>query len=154
MDIGSNIGYMSTFMASLGSHVVSIEPQFDLVEAFKKTVIVNGWRHRVRVAPGFATFDDSLTSQTRGMGGAWRLNFGGKVTFWDAPYVDVGSFLKDETYDFVKVDTDSVDGEILQGIIDMVKKMKPRFAQSSPNSPELPTRSLNNSSSSGTPFTG
>mmetsp|Transcript_21640 Transcript_21640/g.45950 ORF Transcript_21640/g.45950 Transcript_21640/m.45950 type:complete len:155 (-) Transcript_21640:1217-1681(-) len=53
-DIGANNGWMSAFMLSLGAHVISVEPQADLVHALRETVILNCWANRSVVHNAFA----------------------------------------------------------------------------------------------------
>ena len=134
IDVGANIGVMTALMASLGSSVVSVEPQLDLAEALKKTVALNGWDNRVRVLAGFATMLLPSERRSRRMaisGLAFRPCgwpepgasdcFNPKSTPWDAPFINVREEMRALKHvDLIKVDTDAVDGEMLQGILDEV----------------------------------
>lgn len=129
IDIGANIGYFTVFMASLGCTVDAIEPQIDLAEALIKTAIVNGWSERVFVHGGLASFQKEKRDQksTHMFGSAWRMAWDKKinVTWWFPRYVMVKDILLQASpVQLVKVDTDSVDGDILWGIVDMVRSRK------------------------------
>lgn len=125
VDLGANIGYMTAFMAALGSTVISVEPQLDLAEALKKTVLVNGWQGRVDVYAGLATMANR--AGTAHVGGAFRFYRGpGLVeTAWQAPFINVREKVLasgHHTIDLVKIDTDTIDGELIDGFIQMVQQ--------------------------------
>ena len=131
LDLGANIGSLTAYMAATGSRVLAVEPQLDLAQAIEKTIALNGWDGRVRVFAGLASMAPSNT-RTAHMGQAWRMCGypepgasvceGAKVTEWEAPFFSVREeLLRLKHVDLVKVDTDTVDGELLQGIIDEVR---------------------------------
>ena len=53
-DFGANNGWMTSYMLSLGAHVVSIEPQPDLAAAVNETALLNCWSDRSTVHNAFA----------------------------------------------------------------------------------------------------
>ncbi|CAD7968129.1 unnamed protein product [Amoebophrya sp. A25] len=58
VDVGANVGMFTALAASMGAYVASFEPQGQLTAALQNTVAANvGWRDRVKVFSGFATFD-------------------------------------------------------------------------------------------------
>ena len=54
LDLGANQGWMSAYMALLGSFVVAVEPAVDLADAIKATALLNCWDSRMKVVQGFA----------------------------------------------------------------------------------------------------
>jgi hypothetical protein len=141
LDVGANIGYMVAFMASLGSHVVAVEPQKELAGALLQSVSLNGWQDRVLVLPGLATVVAG-ESGTRPFSGGFRLGRRKEGGLWDAPLIRVQEVLLSSfgaakepcstpttragtgvaSWDLVKLDTDSVDIEILDGILALVEQ--------------------------------
>jgi len=136
IDVGANIGALTAYMAALGARVVAVEPQFDLAEALSRTVALNGWSDRVTVQAGFAAVEPREGTalapsppnafRVCGMGepgvepGASRCK-GQKATPWQAPFINVRAWLRELKHvDLVKVDTDAVDGEILEGLLEEV----------------------------------
>eukprot|EP00392_Amoebophrya_sp_AT5.2_P011742 g11827.t1 len=183
VDVGANIGMFTGLAASLGAYVLAFEPQSDLTNALKKSVLVNkGWRKRVKVFPGFATFDGGKrnvvkkvlrtkyessgemevaaggddTSEVKdpaaavlgeriyqkqfSTGEQYRLGDGDNLGLFRARAENVtfrllqdeipqgfqsldvedaagGSVGKRLNIDLVKIDTDSVDGELLRGFL-------------------------------------
>ena len=88
VDIGANVGMISALMRSLGSRVVAVEGQQDLVAALNGTVGVNGWQETLFLHPGLATFEPDDKGKTRKVGGAWRfVNNKRPIPSWDAPFV-------------------------------------------------------------------
>lgn len=124
VDIGANIGYITAFMAMLGSTVIAVEPQLDLARALAQTVLVNGWQDRVTVHAGFAAMEEVAGTRTMGVGMGWRFVNDGIVTPWDAPFINMAAHMvaaRVPTFDLVKVDTDSVDGPLLAGLLRLLR---------------------------------
>ena len=73
IDIGSNTGWMTAYMLSLGAHVVAIEPQTDLAAALGDTARLNCWTDRLIVLNAFACAH-AVSSSASGDGSSSRAD--------------------------------------------------------------------------------
>jgi hypothetical protein len=122
-DFGGNLGYVNSYAAAMGAHVVSIEPQHDLWEANRQTIVNNCWAHRVHTLEGYVTLNETEDGDSATVSRLWRP---GMVDFTkprEVKKVWIGNILaKNPTGAFrlVKIDVDSIDDLILHWILDKV----------------------------------
>ncbi|KAJ3167391.1 hypothetical protein HDU88_002313 [Geranomyces variabilis] len=119
VDVGANIGYFTTWMATLGAEVTAIEPQKILYQALVKTVAVNCLN--VKVLNGYATADDSKRDATR-LSDKTGFRIKGpppqeEDTPEPLPFIPVYDYMKGRDVTLLKIDTDSVDGEMLDAAL-------------------------------------
>ena len=74
IDLGGNLGIHTAYMASLGAEVDVVEPQADLVESIRRTVMANCWEGRVHINHGGATADEASDGKSITFKGGWRLD--------------------------------------------------------------------------------
>jgi FkbM family methyltransferase len=130
LDIGANIGMMSVMMALMGSRVIAVEPQLELSQAFAKTIAVNNWKGLVHIEAGFATMGPAGESML--CDGGYRFGNPNRPHItWNAPKISIPDIVSSlpakyntNHFDLVKIDTDSVDGEMLDGLIALIKSKK------------------------------
>ena len=137
IDIGANMGTMSKYMLSTGARVRAIEPQKDLSTLVWNTACRNGWGGRMM------TFNNAVTSVASEAGSTLTLGhsskFGGKADEWgfrpdgghrskNAPVLSAQKIYIDEVIAagasnlaFVKIDTDSVDDQLMQRFIQLMQ---------------------------------
>ena len=53
IDVGANVGWMSSYMLALGAHVQAYEPQSDLLQALEETAKLNCWTTRLTAHNAF-----------------------------------------------------------------------------------------------------
>ena len=121
VDIGSNNGWVSGMMLQLGvASLTTVEPQADLANAFRETVKLNCWDrshgHSVRVLSNAITLDDNERGRQINLKCGWRLYHFSKhkVPNCTAAAVPISDVFTDAHYDFVKIDVDGIDGELLR----------------------------------------
>jgi FkbM family methyltransferase len=123
VDIGANVGYMTVLMASMGASVISVEPYFDYGQALKRTVELNCWTDRVQVHQGFATMDAAQAGKRQWVNSTYRSmgeHVPPVVTGWNAPFINIADLIKGKSLELVKIDTDTVDGFLLKGLIELI----------------------------------
>lgn len=127
LDLGGNMGYVNSYAAALGAKVISVEPQFDLASANRATIELNCWQHRVRNLDGMITLRPDQHDANTEISNLWRpgmvdfkkkretkrLYLGNIVTMFESTHLD-----------FVKIDVDSIDIEILRFLIDWIRQGK------------------------------
>jgi FkbM family methyltransferase len=128
IDIGSNLGYISSFMLQQGAHVTSYEPQGDFATALKNTVTLNHWND-------YSVVNHNAVVATPEEAGV-TLNFGTRDASTKWGWRPDGAHIKNikpqsaqtilltfphKHYTFIKIDTDSVDISLLHKTIDHIK---------------------------------
>jgi FkbM family methyltransferase len=117
-DVGGNVGMMTYTMLALGAHVVTVEPQEDLCNVTKRTAALNGWGSRSQVfCAGAAGAQPGERSLTVNLGHGFRI---GRPTRNDTvvvPLLDLNQVLTSDHYDFIKIDTDSIDCVLLGQLV-------------------------------------
>jgi FkbM family methyltransferase len=119
LDLGANLGYVTSWMASLGAHVTAIEPQKDLVKALRSTLRVNCWEDRVSLHNAFVSWDEKNVGESRTATHLWRANNKAavKTDHFTAPYFVLPVELSKDSMrkiDFIKLDIDSFELEIIE----------------------------------------
>ena len=140
IDLGSNGGWTTAMMLSLGAHVTAVEPQPDLAAALKSTVELNCWTHRATVihaavtqlkpaaAPPLLTID-----MNRDVYRLARRHFPPAEAIVRVPVVSIDDVLWAQAadgvsrtgttslpslaYDLIKIDVDSIDGQLLHTLL-------------------------------------
>ncbi|KAJ3132676.1 hypothetical protein HDU90_006728 [Geranomyces variabilis] len=119
IDVGANVGYFAAWMASLGAEVTAIEPQVVLHQALVRTAAVNCLN--VNALNGYATSDDTKRGTTMpSRTGGWRMK--GPPSDEDTtpvplPMIPVYDHMKSRHVTLLKIDTDAVDGEMLDAAL-------------------------------------
>ena len=127
IDMGANQGWMSAYMLSLGAHVVSVEPQADLMDALRESVKLNCWEKRSDVVTG-AISAQNLTTGFLKIKKPLRL--GGVpsgLSLPDAPFVSLDSILErsmrvQQPIKLIKMDADGPEGSWLKRIIELLSQ--------------------------------
>lgn len=129
IDIGSNLGLVTLSMLHAGSNVIAIEPQPDICCSLYASAAFNSWNDKLTVLCGGAAVDDSgdkfltLDAGYRPGDGYIRRN---DSFLWhykqlglsnEVPLYGLKSFMKKSFYNFIKVDTDSVDDLLAQAML-------------------------------------
>lgn len=126
VDVGANIGDLTALMVAFGqSHVIAVEPQLDLARALNQTVLVNGWADKVQVLAGLASGRAGGLNGTKLLNAGYRFSeIDMKMTPWEAPFIPLYDIIVGQggTFDLVKIDTDSVDGELLGMVLQLQKQ--------------------------------
>lgn len=140
IDIGANIGYFTILMASLGSKVISVEPQIDLARALKQSARVNCWSDRITVHNAFVSLNERDRNATRKI----SSGFGGRPIMAEHPKsswmykgdrcckstsgiistVVIRDLFEDKRIKFVKIDIDSFDLKVMTYVGEMIKNGK------------------------------
>ena len=137
IDIGANMGTMSKYMLSAGARVRAIEPQEDLSTLVWNTACRNGWEARM------TTFNNAVTAVATEAGRTLTLGYpskiGGHADAWgfrpdgshrakdgavrtaQKVYIDEVIGAGSSDIDFVKIDTDSVDDQLMQRFIQLIE---------------------------------
>jgi FkbM family methyltransferase len=118
VDIGANIGYFAGAMAALGSHVIAIERQTDLIESFEGTVCINGWQDRAQTLNAWIGINSPKGEQANvPEGDLGRPISGGKALTRRQkpvlPVVNIKDLIAGQNVDFIKIDIDSIEGQLL-----------------------------------------
>lgn len=123
-DFGGNLGYVNAYAAALGATVISIEPQQDLWAANRQTIAMNCWDHRVKNLNGMVTLDEMEHGQTKTISRLWRpgmVDFTKRRTV-DKVWIDhMLSMSPTHKFDLVKIDVDSIDGDIMEWLLHRVE---------------------------------
>lgn len=139
MDIGSNLGLLTYRMLQAGAYVTAIEPQTDLCQATRETIAYNGYSAQSMVLCGALGIDSAPNSTFTLSGSLYRYHgmtdIAKRFADWnlplDVPVYNLNSLLRFRSrpvhYDFIKVDTDSIDCSILRYLIDAQRKDLIRF---------------------------
>lgn len=121
VDIGGNMGIMTATMLQLGAYVISIEPQQDLCAAIKRTAMMNAWEKKLDLHCGGIRLEDNNNFLELHYGSVYRI---GGTTRNDTVHVPLFKFqdiAPPGTYQFLKIDTDSLDCQILATALNMTK---------------------------------
>jgi len=137
IDIGAHVGLYSVFMSKYGEgKVFAFEPTISSREILQKVVELNRCQQSITVVPaavseknGKATFfvanaplsmANSLVDIQFGDGDLWRSGY-------DVEVVSIDSFVekKDLKVDFLKIDAEGVEVEVLKGAKDTFIKHRP-----------------------------
>jgi FkbM family methyltransferase len=136
LDCGANVGHTVALAAALGCHVTAYELQPRLHILTKLTAAANGWQDRVvlrsGVAPRPGTFGPFMYTPLGTSSGYPNVNMfpstTGNCTQSDSPYcekqVEIVNILEDfnTNIQFVKLDTDSNELELMLALIDKMNK--------------------------------
>lgn len=118
VDIGANIGYFAGAMASLGASVIALERQTDLIESFAATCCLNGWSQTVQTINAWVGVN-SPPGHTMSVpdGDLGRpISAGAALTRRQKkvlPVVNLKDLIGGKTIDLLKIDIDSIEGELL-----------------------------------------
>ena len=119
IDIGSNIGYFAGAMAALGSSVVAIERQTDLLDSFAGTACINGWSNRVTALNAWIGID-AKPGEVREVN--VNSDLGRPISAGAAltrrqekilPVLNIKDFVVGKSVDLIKIDIDSIEGLLL-----------------------------------------
>lgn len=138
VDVGANFGYYSLLMSELAGHegrCTAFEPNLDVARLLKRTLSVNGFESRSRVR------EVALTDRERGPMQFFiphaepkNARLEARVPDWLAPEgkcVDVPTSSLDQlapelgTVDFVKIDAEGAEMQILQGMQTLLHEQRP-----------------------------
>ena len=133
IDVGSNFGAHTLHMLELGARVVSIEPQIDLCVASRISASALGYANRSHVVcGGMAQSENTPRTSTLNINKdtfLWRYygdvphgteKYGYSID-GDLPLVSLPRLVATKTkVDFLKIDTDSIDCDVLQQAINMM----------------------------------
>ena len=149
LDFGSNVGLLSARMMQAGAQVLSVEPQADLCCATMATARLNGWESQHQGLCGGVTHQESQHMGLLDLSGA-DLYRHGSVNGQPVGIGDISNFFQELNvilpttvplffvgdlvraggsghYEFIKVDTDSIDGEIVRVLLDMQRQGQVSF---------------------------
>jgi FkbM family methyltransferase len=116
-DIGGNVGLMTYTMLALGSQVVTVEPQHDLCNVIKRTAALNGWDSRSQVICGGVDVHPVQQSLSLDMKHVFRIGGSTRSGTIEVPVQDIMQILPSGHYDFIKIDTDSIDCPLLGKLV-------------------------------------
>jgi len=120
-DLGSNIGYYTGYMASLGAKVVSVEPQIHLVQALNDTVSANCWDDQVTVIHGALSVNAEDDGKLLTLKQGWSMTTPkGAGDVMKVPAVVIQKLFHDVDADFVKLDIDSIEPQVLLTLARMI----------------------------------
>lgn len=123
LDIGANIGYHTLLMAKLAKQVLAFEPFPDAYELLNKNLDLNLFMN-VRTYP-YALGDKNKIARLFIEQGNFGMNkLEGSGRFIDVEERTLDSFYKGRV-DFVKIDVEGHELEVLKGMIKILKKYKP-----------------------------
>mmetsp|Transcript_6153 Transcript_6153/g.24464 ORF Transcript_6153/g.24464 Transcript_6153/m.24464 type:complete len:482 (+) Transcript_6153:147-1592(+) len=143
VDLGSNLGLLSMRMLQHGSRVIAVEPQADLSCAAETSSVQNGFKHSVHFIRGGVYHERSnrLLSSTE------QYRYGGTINVSklyedleislpiEVPIFYIGDILAQNRYpldyNFIKIDTDSLDCELLSEILSLQEQGRLRFTTAS-----------------------
>lgn len=130
LDLGSNVGYVSSYMLALGAKVVSVEPQLDLARTLESTARVNCWSDRLIVHNAYVSWKPEDEGNTMTRAHLWRPDdtAARNDKLIEKPYFVLPTFLNTTTYiDFIKLDIDSYETEIVSFFADYIAQNTFRF---------------------------
>lgn len=124
IDLGSNNGWMSAYMYSLGANpVYSVEPAADLAQALRDTIALNCWKARGEVINGFAIAGSKINNGQlpswlpKSMPADMGFRAGGRphnLSLPLAPLIPLDDILlKRPKWDLIKMDADGPEGKWL-----------------------------------------
>ena len=132
LDIGANMGTLTSAMLATGATVTAIEPQRDLAQLVWATACVNGWSDRLTMYNNAVTVDAVLPHQEVALGnkekaGAWGFQPDGSyldksmAKTYTSHAVGLEQVVsKLSPLAFVKVDTDALDDPVLRSFLDLI----------------------------------
>ena len=137
VDIGANIGLMTCYMFSRNaSHVISIEPQYDLYDTLQQTIKLNNWKTKSTISNKCVCGDEKKKNLSVELGcRANNIHWGFR---YDSAHHKQSTSIKSKTtfvhiedmlktfqhYYFIKLDTDNVDEEISLSIAKFIQNKK------------------------------
>ena len=140
LDFGSNLGLLTLRMLQHGAHVVAVEPQPDLNCAAQASAQLAGFRDRSKFLIGGVSHSAGEPKEISfGDKGLYRYGNQGTEFYMKAFFEEAGitlpltvplHYIPDlvstqkgmNAYSFVKVDTDTIDCEILRLLLDMQRQ--------------------------------
>ena len=120
-DLGGNMGLMTTTMLALGANVTTVEPQIDLCSVINRTAALNGWSSRLKVLCGAVGIEQGKTSMQVQMEYTYRIGGPTRKDIVTVPLYNMPVILEPGHYDFIKIDTDSIDCAILGQLVGMIQ---------------------------------
>ena len=131
LDIGANMGAMTSSMLATGAQVTAIEPQTDLSQLVWATACLNGWSERLSM------YNNAVTTVQKEAGTLLQLGNKDKAGTWgfrpDRSHLSADADTKSakkvfidqvvgstQSYAVVKIDTDSVDDEVTRSFLAML----------------------------------
>ena len=131
MDVGANMGTMTSNMLAAGAHVTAIEPQRDLAELVWATACLNGWGKRLRLYGNAVTADGaeagaSLALGNREKAGKWGFRPDGAHLKKTAKTFEAKKVWLEQAvgetkkWSYVKIDTDAIDDALTHSFLKMI----------------------------------
>ena len=122
VDIGANFGVMTLAMLQMGRTVVAVEPQPDLCAVLRHTVACNAHTAKIKVWCGaVAAAGDEGAIKTLQATSLHRYGHVVDVGHVTVPLYKLTEVIPSGSYDFIKIDTDAIDRDILKQLIAMVQ---------------------------------
>lgn len=130
IDVGSNIGYFSMLAAKLGANVISIDPNYRVLELLRKSVLRNGIELKITVvhgAVGNRNEIKALDIPHRHSGGGHLVSAGSLkrnltlVTTIDAIVQDL---CLDINETIIKIDAEGFEFEVIQGAMAQLRRSR------------------------------
>jgi len=135
IDVGANFGLHTMAMLQLGASVIAVEPQTDLCVSARLTAAANGWASRsLFLCGGVAPSGDTPRDARLPLGSLHRYH-GPKtvpnyeqpmsVPLFSVPHL-IADYPEGAFFQFVKIDTDSIDCHVLGQFIELMKAARIR----------------------------
>ena len=134
VDIGSNIGVISGHMLAQLANVVSIEPQLDLIECFRKTITINNWEKQSIILNTAVSTDNEeiiklgCRDNTNNVGWGFRYDSShhkaNTTTVTEIKTTPLEKILTRQHYNFIKIDTDNIDEQLSMKLVELIKLKK------------------------------
>jgi len=129
-DIGANIGFVTSYMASLGASVTAIEPQPVLAAALQRTIENNCWQGRVQVHNAFISVDpnDKGKVRTEKTSALWNIatahgDAKQDHSIFASPYYFLPEALLQAGHvDFIKLDIDSIEPVVVHKLYRLLSR--------------------------------
>ena len=125
VDIGANVGYYALQEARIVRSVIAIEPTPASYHALRRNVMVNDYRNVMtyQLAAGDHVGEIGL-AVSRACNWNSIAETGGDIT---VVMMTLDSFLRDMKVDFVRMDVEGYEMNILKGMENILKEQKPRM---------------------------
>ena len=135
MDIGANMGTMTSNMLKAGARVTAIEPQRDLAQLVWATACLNQWSDRLTLFGNAVTHLATEAGSTLELGnrekaGEWGFRPDGSHLSKSAKTLQATKIFVEQAvgdtrdWSYVKIDTDAIDDELTASFIQLIEAGK------------------------------
>ena len=140
VDIGCNLGYFAAHAAALGAWVDCYEPTPFYVEAIRRTIALNRFQNRFNVTQAAVVVNVPAPAgqgagRAAGKGALFERhsrNFlhmpcgigredADLARSWKSQHHEIGPTLRGRTVDLLKIDIDSIEGELLHEVVRLIE---------------------------------